>query len=157
MYGRHLRTAVINVRVKGAEGEREVCSWLNKMTHEVLLSRGVVKPSSVYFIRNQNQTAIGGADIENPLGLCIEVKRQETLQTAEWWKQCVKASETFGGFPIVLYRQNGRRKWRAILRMSVVLDSKIIYAGRCEIEHEEFERFFRLWVLKYFLSGKWVP
>jgi hypothetical protein len=135
----------INARAKGIGGEQEVCKWLNELTESVLLTLGKDCGQNPHFTRNQNQSAIGGDDICNGFGLCIEVKRQQVLQKGLWWAQCLRSAERFGGFPVVLYRQNGNRKWNAMLRLEAVIGDKR-YPVQAEIDHTTFERFFVTWI-----------
>lgn len=85
----------INVRQKGQEGEREIAKILNaivaKVRDEFKLSQYATRDE--LFQRNQNQSAVGGSDLSNPLYLDIEVKRQEDLSVNSWWKQCIEAAE----------------------------------------------------------------
>lgn len=101
----------MNIRTKGANGEREVCMWLNRLVKDFYSQLGLLIPEAPVFQRNQNQSAVGGSDITNPFGLCIEVKRQEILALPQWWSQVTYASRVHGGIPILIYRQNGKRKW----------------------------------------------
>jgi hypothetical protein len=80
----------INVRTKGAEGEREVAKMLNAIVATVRKELDLPQYATMdeLFQRNQNQSAVGGADLSNNLGLEIEVKRQEALSVNSWWKQC---------------------------------------------------------------------
>jgi len=144
----------INIRQKGQSGEREVCDWLNFILNKVLSELEIIPPIKPVFQRNQNQSAVGGSDITNPFGLCIEVKRQEQLNLNEWWKQCCIASKEFGGRPIVIFRQNGKRKWRVLLEANLVYHCGQAYTpSRCEITHEDFEHFMRYWMLRMLDSG----
>ncbi len=140
----------INSRSKGRAGEQEVCRWLNSIAAEAYRSKGLEPPETPIFQRNQNQTAVGGSDITNPYSLCIEVKRHEQLAVDTWWQQCYEGSVAFGGIPVLLYRQNGKRKWRAVMMVHVPLPNKEFYSFlpvRAELRHEDFERFLFSWVL----------
>ena len=144
----------INIRQKGQSGEREVCDWLNAILLNVLDKLNKPAPDKPVFQRNQNQSAVGGSDITNPFGLCIEVKRQEQLNLNEWWKQCCTASKEFGGRPVVIFRQNGKRKWRILLGANLVYQCGQAYSTvRCEIAHEDFERFAHVWMSRLLESG----
>lgn len=143
----------INIRTKGQSGEREICDWLNSITHRILEEEGFSLPERPIFQRNQNQSAVGGSDITNPFGLCIEVKRQESLNLNEWWKQCAEAAKQFGGKPLVLYRQNGKRKWRALLEADFYYQCGQAFSTfRCEIQHEDFERFVHSWIKRIIIN-----
>jgi Holliday junction resolvase len=147
----------INVRSKGQTGEREVSKMLNDVVSEVNKERNnvVIKDSlaSQPFQRNQNQSAVGGHDLSNPLGLAIEVKRQETLSIEAWWKQCLKSAERFGGLPILIYRQN-RKPWRVIMPANITtglisgnIDAKV------EIDIDTFLVWFRAYYIGYLSYG----
>lgn len=141
----------INSRSKGRAGEQEVCRWLNSIAAEAYRSKGLEPPETPIFQRNQNQTAVGGSDITNPYGLSIEVKRHEQLAVDTWWQQCYEDSVTFGGIPVLLYRQNGKRKWRAVMMVNVRLyrdgSPYRFMPVRAELRHEDFERFLYTWII----------
>jgi hypothetical protein len=105
----------INIRQKGAGGEREICDMLNAILYARMKKLGYAKETLLEalkaFQRNQNQTAVGGSDITNPFRLSIEVKRQEALSLNTWWKQCVTSAESEGALPVLIYRQN-HKPWR---------------------------------------------
>lgn len=148
----------INIRQKGQQGEREVCDWLNAIAWRVLRDEGLQYPSKPIFQRNQNQSAVGGSDITNPVQMCLEVKRQEQLDLNAWWKQCCTAAEKFGGRPIVLFRQNGKRKWRVLLEASVTYQCGHAQSPmRAEISHEDFETFAYNWMRQMVQRGTWNP
>ena len=67
----------INSRTKGRSGEQEVATLLRAI------------PGLPKIERNQNQTAVGGADILSVPGIALEVKRCETLCLDDWWAQAV--------------------------------------------------------------------
>jgi hypothetical protein len=111
----------INIRNKGAGGEREVADALNYAAYKVHQRLGL--PFSFAddgAQRNQIQTAIGGCDLTNTWGLAIEVKRQEALSIGTWWTQCVKSAETLNHVPVLCFRQNGK-KWRVIMMAGLAL------------------------------------
>ncbi len=84
-------------RAKGQQGERELASMLSPFIQDKQVKR------------NLDQVREGGADIMDIPGLCIEVKRQESLNLTAWWQQvCTASSAT--QIPVLAYRQN-RRPW----------------------------------------------
>lgn len=114
----------INVRTKGQTGEREIATALNKEVAKVRLESELPKldKRDELFQRNQNQSAVGGDDLTNPLGLSIEVKRQENLSLNAWWKQTTKSADRQpGNFPILIYRKN-RQKWRCRMMGGISLE-----------------------------------
>jgi len=143
----------INVRQKGQEGEREVAKMLNAIVATVRKEHELPAYATMdeIFQRNQNQSAVGGADLSNPLGLEIEIKRQEQLSINTWWKQCVASAERTGGIPILMFRQN-RKVWRICMEVEVPLvsynDTKYLALPQCrgEIDLDTF----KLWFHKYY-------
>ena len=67
----------INVRTKGQTGEREVAKLLNAIVAKVRAKNALPKLATIdeLFQRNQNQSAVGGSDLSNPLYLDIERKK----------------------------------------------------------------------------------
>lgn len=104
----------IDVRAKGANGEREVADMLNAIVVEVMTAMAYpaeeVAKAARTIQRNQNQSAVGGCDLSNVFGLAVEVKRQENLAVPQWWRQCVAAAERNNELPVLMYRQN-RKAW----------------------------------------------
>lgn len=143
---------VINIRQKGAEGEREIYRALNPIIQRVLVKLGypdeVVQASANAVQRNQNQSAVGGNDLSNTFGLSIEVKRQEALSVNSWWGQCVAAAQRNNELPVLLYRQN-RKPWRCVTLGWVPLGGvspNLMKSVRVEISWEEFLAWFEEWV-----------
>lgn len=147
----------INIRQKGQEGEREIAKTLNliiaKVRDEFNLKQYAKEDE--LFQRNQNQSAVGGSDLSNPLYLEIEVKRQEALSINSWWKQCVDSADRTGGIPILIFRQN-RKPWRVCILAELPLfpecskTYKALPRIRAEISIDDFKRWFteyyREWV-----------
>ena len=105
----------INVRTKGASGEREVATMLNGIIVQVMTAMAFppeqIAAAEKSVQRNQNQTAVGGCDLTNVFGMAVEVKRQESLAIPAWWRQTVAAAERNNELPVLMYRQN-RKAWR---------------------------------------------
>ena len=143
----------INVRTKGQDGEREVAKMLNGIVAEVRKASGLpaLDTRDELFQRNQNQSAVGGSDLSNPLGLDIEVKRQEALSVTAWWKQCVEAANRSGGIPILIYRQN-RKAWRVCMYADIPLQARGTSSykslGPCRVEIDIDT--FKAWFLNYY-------
>lgn len=141
----------INIRQKGAGGEREVIDALQLIVWRVKTEYGIpFKYTDPDLQRNQNQSAVGGSDITNPFGLSIEVKRQEALSIATWWKQCEASAKRTSEVPVLLFRQNGK-KWRCVMYAnaelpasagSVVAHMRIL----CETDWGTFQVWFEQWV-----------
>jgi hypothetical protein len=89
-------------RQKGQEGEREVIKLLSECCGEDITLK-----------RNLMQSMEGGYDIVGLDWLALEVKRQETLDIENWWKQTLRqAGDT--RIPVLLYRQN-RKQWYVVM------------------------------------------
>lgn len=94
----------INVRNKGANGEREVCDLLQPIVDAVAAQRGLVAPR---LRRNVEQCQVGGEDIVGLPWYSIEVKRCERVELDKWWRQaCVQATR----------RASGSTAWDALAR-----------------------------------------
>lgn len=147
---------MVNIRTKGQTGEREVCKMLNDVLEKCLADFAYKKPEKPVFQRNQNQSAVGGSDITNPFTLCIEVKRQETLQINNWWNQCLVASNQFGGIPILIYRQNGKRKWNIVMEGNVNVGLNKQIGCRVQIEQETFLMWLETYLTEWLKLNEWV-
>ncbi len=145
----------INIRNKGASGEREVAKLLNTVVTEVMSAMAYtaeeVEAARTSVQRNQNQSAVGGCDLSNVFGMAVEVKRQESLQVPAWWRQTVAAAERNNELPVLVYRQN-RKAWRVRTYAWLALPGaepgswsrqKMIVA---EFDMDAFLAWFRDWV-----------
>lgn len=140
----------IHVVNKGKEGEREVAKILNgivaKVRDELKLPQFATRDE--LFQRNQNQSAVGGSDLSNPLYLDIEVKRQEQLSINTWWKQCTEAAARSGGIPVLIFRQN-RKPWRVCMLADIPLQPsgasayRTLGPCRVEIDLDTFKAWFK--------------
>lgn len=146
----------INIRQKGQQGEREVADMLNFGIYQAMKDLGYSDQESLRAMgtvqRNQNQSAVGGNDLTNCLGLSIEVKRQEQLSVNTWWKQCVAAAQRNGEVPVLMYRQN-RKPWRVVTWVWVNLPggSQVQVLG--EMGLEDFKAWFRAWAKEAIKQG----
>ena len=139
----------INIRQKGAEGEREVARSLNSIINAVLKAHNIPVPDKDVVQRNQNQSAVGGGDLSNVFGLSVEVKRQEQLAVNTWWAQCEASADRNNELPVLVYRVN-RAKWRVVMYGELMLFSPTGTSRsmkvRCEVEWEPFLQWFYHWV-----------
>jgi len=139
----------INIRAKGAEGEREVYKALNPIAQRVMQRLGFpaeqVAAAANCIQRNQNQSAVGGNDLSNTFGLSIEVKRQEQLSVNTWWQQCTAAAVRNNEHPVLLYRQNGK-KWRCVTLVWLSLPDQKQVQARAEFDWDTFLSWFDSWV-----------
>ena len=145
----------INIRAKGQEGEREVQRALEPIVQRLLKTGGYPVPDKPIIQRNQNQSAVGGSDLSNTFGLCIEVKRQEQLSINTWWKQCTDAAKSKGETPVLLYRQNGK-KWRCVTLVWLHLPGGMQQQARAEMDWDSFLGWFEQWVRQKLVKGE-VP
>ncbi len=140
----------INVRTKGQQGEREIAKILNIEVAGAHRKVGLPRlpTQDELFQRNQNQSAVGGSDLSNPLGLDIEVKRQEQLSVNAWWKQTLAAAARTGGIPVLMFRQN-RKAWRICMLADLPLQAlgeggySCLTGVKVEIDMNTFKDWFR--------------
>lgn len=150
----------INIRTKGQTGEREVADRLNYIINDEMKKFGLPLPTKPIVQRNQNQSAVGGNDLTNVMGLSIEVKRQETLSVNSWWAQTVAAAKRNCEFPVLVYRQN-RKAWHVVMLTWASLpgsngSSSAHIEVRSTIEWETFLSWFRQYVQRKLQNGE-VP
>lgn len=146
---------MIDVRQKGAGGEREVAVALNAIIRRLLSAGGYPAPAVDPVQRNQNQSAVGGNDLTGTFGIGIEVKRQESLSVNTWWKQCLEAAARNNEVPVLLFRQNGK-KWRCVMLGNVPLPGDAHVQARMELEWNDFLQWFEHWVARKLESGERV-
>ncbi len=146
----------INIRQKGASGEREICDVLNTIIQQVMRKMDYphdeVVAAGKTVQRNQNQTAVGGNDLTNTFGMSIEVKRQEQLAINTWWKQTTDAANRNNEHPVLLYRQNGK-KWNCVTIGYVKLPNSKFVRVRLSMEFEDFKTWFENWVTEKLKVG----
>lgn len=147
----------INIRSKGANGEREVATAMNGVVmlamRELGFSEEAVMKASTAIQRNQNQSAVGGSDLSNTFGLAIEIKRHENLSINTWWKQCTIAAERNGEWPVLLYRQN-HGKWQCVTYVQTLhADKSQSVTVRATMEWDAFLYWFRAWILDRLRKG----
>ncbi len=133
-----------NSKQKGAGGEREACITLGKMLCDRMgvLPTGSRAPYTDILTRNLEQTRDGGADIMGIDGLCIEVKRCETVTVPMWWRQVVRAADNTGRTPVLMYRQN-RKPWTFCLPSALLV---IGATGYLTLGEPDFRVWLRHWV-----------
>lgn len=148
---------MINIRQKGAEGERQIYKALNPIIQKVMKEMNFpdeqVEAASRMVQRNQNQSAVGGNDLSNTFGMSIEVKRQEQLSINTWWKQTVDAADRNKEHPVLLYRQNNK-PWKCVTMGYVQLPNQQFANLRVEFDWDAFLSWFEMWVRASLASGK---
>lgn len=100
----------IHVLNKGKAGEREAIKFLQPTINKVYEELGL---EAVQMFRNQNQSALGGYDLDGLPWIALEIKRQEALSFNAWWAQVTKAAKE-GQVRVVMFRQN-HKKWRFLM------------------------------------------
>ena len=145
----------INIVDKGKEGEREIVRLLSIVIERVIAD-GCYDEQTVSLLRaapqrNQNQSAVGGADIQL-FGISFEVKRQETLSVNTWWKQCTDSARRNEDMPILIYRQN-RKAWNVVMMAHLYVAPTQHLPARVETDIDTFEKWFFHWVKACVASG----
>lgn len=153
----------INIRQKGAEGERQVAKILNSIIQSVMeqleYPEEEIEAAKTAVQRNQNQSAVGGNDLSNTFGMSIEVKRQEQLAVNTWWKQTLEAANRNNELPVLIYRQN-RKPWRIRTFAYLHVPSEAVSGGWAntqavvEFDEKQFKSWFAMWVRGSLLGGK---
>lgn len=128
---------MVHVVNKGKAGEREAINFIQPTINKVYEMMGV---DAVQLYRNQNQSALGGYDIDGLPWIALEIKRQETLNLNAWWAQVNKASRE-GQVPVVMFRQN-RKQWRFLIPAWLHTGGKGHMQVRAEITKEAFLEWF---------------
>lgn len=152
----------LNIRAKGANGEREIAKALivivQKCMRELGFDESKVLAASNCIQRNQNQSAVGGNDLSHTFGMSIEVKRQENLSINTWWKQTVAAATPNNELPVLIYRQNSK-PWHVVTHGALHLPASEgsdygTFACRLQIDWESFQIWFAHWVTRKLKSGE---
>jgi hypothetical protein len=147
----------INSRVKGQVGEREVVHKLNAIIEQVLGAydwhEDVVNAARKCIQRNQNQSAVGGSDLNGVFGLAVEIKRQENVQIEKWWEQCTEQAARNAEHPVLLYRKN-HQPWRCVTLGHAPLPGGRISSMRVQFEEDAFSTWFYQWVYYKMVSGE---
>lgn len=101
----------INIRTKGANGEREIARILVAAMARVEANVNASRTPISEFVKrcSSSQADRGGSDIVGIPGFAIEVKRGEKLLLDQWWKQTSDACHG-NDMPVLFYRQN-RKPW----------------------------------------------
>lgn len=115
----------INVRTKGAVGERELKDMFIALMQRVETELGI-KGCSEDVKRNTLQSDRGGFDLVGLPLIAVECKRCETVELAKWFEQA-KRQATRGELPVVIYRQN-RRPWMARTYVALTAEDASVLA-----------------------------
>ena len=152
----------INIRQKGAQGEREVINVLVPIVQRAMQKEGFapdqIARAEKCIQRNQNQSAVGGNDLSHTFGLSFEVKRQEQLSINTWWKQCEAAAKPNNELPVLVYRQN-KQAWRVVTYGYLWLpgsegSSYGNMMARLEMDWPTFQSWFEEWVTRKLRNGE---
>lgn len=128
---------MVHVVNKGKQGEREAIKFLQPTIDKVYTQLGV---EAVQLFRNQNQSALGGYDIDGLPWIALEIKRQEQLNLNAWWKQVTKAASA-DQVPVVMFRQN-HKKWRFLMPVWLHTGGQGHMQVRAEVTKEAFLEWF---------------
>ncbi len=153
----------IDIRAKGAEGERQVAKTLNSIIQKCMRAVGgftelQIQEAEKCVQRNQNQSAVGGNDLSHTFGMSLEVKRQEALSINTWWKQCCEAAAPNNELPVLVYRQN-HGAWNVVTLGSLHLPGDVdssyaVYNCRLQIDWNTFQSWFEQWVTRKLNNGE---
>jgi len=142
---------------KGGRGEREVVQLLNSVINQVISSQEWpsehVEAARMCIQRNQNQSAVGGCDLNGVFGIAVEVKRQEQLSINTWWKQCEEQARRNGELPVLIYRQNNT-PWRVVTMGALYLPGRYSQPTRIQMEEDAFRIWFYQWVYYKMVAGE---
>lgn len=146
----------INSRTKGQAGEREVVHLLNSIIEQVLASmpwdEAVATAARSCIQRNQNQSAVGGSDLNGVFGMAVEIKRQENIQVDTWWAQTIAQAKRNNEHPVLLYRKN-HHPWRCVTMGSAPLPGGRMGSMRVQFEQDAFSTWFYQWVYYKMTEG----
>lgn len=145
---------MLNPRTKGQTGEREIADMLNFIIYTVMKELQMPNPERgmTTIQRNQNQSAVGGSDLTNCMGLSIEVKRQEALSVGSWWKQTTAAAMRNNETPVLMYRQN-RKHWTIMTYGWIAIGHNKHIRAVVEIDLDTFKLWFKEWARAHLTQG----
>lgn len=133
----------INGITKGKGAEREIAKLLNASIEKVFNENNVSLPEQPIVQRNQNQSAVGGADLIGTFGFAIEVKRQENLSINTWWAQTMQQAVILKQHPVLMYKQN-YRPWLVVTMMAWWTPRGSLRQVRVTMSLEDFLEIFEL-------------
>lgn len=146
----------LNARSKGARGEREIVTLMNRIIDNVLASQTwddvVIKTAKACIQRNQAQSAVGGHDLNGVFGLSVEIKRVEVLAVDKWWEQCREQAIRNAEVPVLLYRKN-KNPWRCVTLGHAPLPGGRLSNMRVQFEEADFTVWFYQWVYYKMITG----
>lgn len=151
---------MVNIRDKGQRAEREAVQFFNDIYAEVHELLGIPLPPKPIAQRRQNQSAVGGADIDNTCRYAVEVKNHATLQVNMWWKQCVSSAAESGRIPVLMYKVE-RKGWKVVMCLNPAVYDVAEFQHyirkepiRCTIELEDFREIFRAHSINFILHTR---
>lgn len=107
---------MVNIRAKGQRGEREIVNWVNDIYTEIHHTLGIPLPPKPIAQRRQNQSAVGGMDLDNTCSYAFEIKNQENLNLNTWWQQTIISAKETRKRPVLIYKD--KRKWSVMLELN---------------------------------------
>ena len=135
----------INSRNKGQRGEREICGILQDISDRVCFEKKIPAPEVV---RNLVQSRNGGEDIVGLPGLAVEVKRQENLQLASWWKQTLEQAQRARAIPVLVYKRN-YQPWKVVMLASLHYGSNEVQY-QMELSMDDFRDWLYLYLQDHY-------
>ena len=131
---------MLNVKNKGANGEREAARLLASWAAEVGYT---IDP-----LRNLEQVRSGGFDLNGVYGLAVEVKRVETPNVTGWWNQTTRQADDAGLIPFLMYRQN-RKSWQFRVRLFAAVygtTEKLVCPVDADLGLEQAKQWFQFYL-----------
>ena len=150
---------MVNIRSKGQRGERDIMKLLNDQVIDIRKEAQLppLDKIDLPFQRNQNQSAVGGSDLSNVIGLEIEVKVQEQLSIGSWWRQTVGSAGRTGGIPILAYKQS-YKGWKFCMYGGISIGpNRSRFITKCQIDKECFVVWFRAYYREWLMNTELVP
>lgn len=152
---------MVNIRQKGGDAEREIRRMLNdiiiQLMTEMQFPQMQIAKYYDYVQRNQNQSAVGGADLVGTFEFAIEIKRQEKESLGVWWEQCRASAEKISKRPVLLWKRN-YAPWKCMLLAPITAFSPTV-RNECaiincpvQISIEAFKLLFREVAIQHFLT-----
>lgn len=146
---------MVNIRDKGQRAEREIVDFFNDIYEEVHQLLGIPLPPKPIAQRRQNQSAVGGMDLDQTCMYAVEVKNQEKLQVNTWWKQTILSASETKKIPVLLYKQ-ARKGWKVVILVNPAVYDVAEFGHyirkesiRATIELEDFREIFRAHAINY--------
>lgn len=146
---------MVNIRDKGQRAEREAVDFFNDIYDEVHVLLDMPLPPKPIAQRRQNQSAVGGMDLDNTCMYAVEIKNHEKLQVNTWWKQTVISAQETKKIPVLMYKE-ARKGWKVVIQMNPAVfdigefNHYIVKESiRATISLEDFREIFRAHAINF--------